>query len=239
MDRSRRLFLGQSFALAASFKLPKLMPHLVLLGDSIFDNGSYTGGGPDVIAQVRWHLPASWKATLLAQDGAITENIPAQLARLPADATHLALSVGGNDALSQSGILDMPARSTAQALDLLADAVNKFEARYKRVIDACLASKRPLTICTIYNGSFADKQYQQRAAIALTVFNDTIIQTAVARQLQVIELRQLIHQPRDYANPIEPSSHGGEKLARTLVRLATESNRPEQGAHIIGSSLLP
>lgn len=238
MDRSRRIFLGQSFALAASLKLPKLMPHLVLLGDSIFDNGSYTGGGPDVITQVRRRLPASWKATLLAQDGATTENIPSQLARLPMDATHLVLSVGGNDALRQSGILDLPARSAAQVLDMLADAVGKFDHRYKQVIDACLATKRPLTICTIYNGNFADKQYQSRAATALAVFNDAIIQTAVTRQLQVIELRQLIYQPRDYANPIEPSSHGGEKLARSIVRLATESTRREQGAHIVGSSLL-
>jgi hypothetical protein len=29
------------------------MPHIVLLGDSIFDNAPYTRGGPDVISQVR------------------------------------------------------------------------------------------------------------------------------------------------------------------------------------------
>ena len=29
------------------------MPHVVLLGDSIFDNGAYTQGGPDVITQLR------------------------------------------------------------------------------------------------------------------------------------------------------------------------------------------
>lgn len=33
------------------------MPHIVLLGDSIFDNAHYTLGGPDVIAQVRKLLP--------------------------------------------------------------------------------------------------------------------------------------------------------------------------------------
>ena len=27
--------------------------HIVLLGDSIFDNASYTAGGPDVVAQLR------------------------------------------------------------------------------------------------------------------------------------------------------------------------------------------
>ena len=237
MDSSRRQFLGQSFALAASLKLPKLMPHLVLLGDSIFDNGSYTGGGPDVIAQVRGHLPAGWKASLLAQDGAVTDNIPSQLARLPQDATHLVLSVGGNDALRQSGILDMTARSSAQVLDMLAEIARNFSLRYKQVVDACLMTRRPLTICTIYNGNFADKQYQQRASTALTTFNDVIIQTAVERQLTVIELRQIINRPADYANPIEPSSQGGEKLARTIVRLAADSQSPTLGARIIGLPL--
>src|SRR3712207_7657631 len=48
----------------------RTMPHVVLLGDSIFDNKSYVGGGPDVIAQVRDDLPPGWKATLCAVDGA-------------------------------------------------------------------------------------------------------------------------------------------------------------------------
>ena len=34
------------------------MAHVVLLGDSIFDNLSYTRGGPDVIRQLRGHVPA-------------------------------------------------------------------------------------------------------------------------------------------------------------------------------------
>lgn len=29
------------------------MPHLVLLGDSLLDNGRYTNGGPEVVSQVR------------------------------------------------------------------------------------------------------------------------------------------------------------------------------------------
>jgi hypothetical protein len=35
------------------------MPHVVLLRDSIFDNGQYTGGGPDVAWQLR-KLLSGW-----------------------------------------------------------------------------------------------------------------------------------------------------------------------------------
>jgi len=52
------------------------MPHVVLLGDSIFDNARYTGGGPDVVSQVRNLLPVGWAASLLAVDGSMTVNIP-------------------------------------------------------------------------------------------------------------------------------------------------------------------
>src|SRR4051794_29926554 len=63
--------------------------HVVLLGDSIFDNKSYVGHGPAVIDQVRSQFPGGWKATLLAVDGAVARGVVSQAARLPADATHL------------------------------------------------------------------------------------------------------------------------------------------------------
>jgi hypothetical protein len=40
------------------------MSHLALIGDFIFDNGAYTGCGPDVVTQVRGLLPKEWAATL-------------------------------------------------------------------------------------------------------------------------------------------------------------------------------
>jgi hypothetical protein len=42
------------------------MSHVVLLGDSIFDNARYVPGRPAVIEQVRQALPRPWQATLLA-----------------------------------------------------------------------------------------------------------------------------------------------------------------------------
>src|SRR6476659_6170002 len=81
------------------------MGHVVLLGDSIFDNARYVPDRPPVIEQLRRSLPVGWRATLLAVDGHVTNDVERQLCRLPADATHLVVSVGGNDALAESGIL--------------------------------------------------------------------------------------------------------------------------------------
>jgi len=193
------------------------MAHIVLLGDSIFDNLAYTEGGPDVISEVRALLPSGWHATLLAVDGSSTEDVPFQLSRLPADATHLILSVGGNDALMCSDLLLNSFDSTASALTKLAEVSEEFEKKYRRTIAACRKTQLPLTICTIYNGNFPDRDYQRLASTALMIFNDVILRIGIEFGLTVIDLRLICSSAEDYANPIEPSSKGGAKIARCIV----------------------
>ena len=194
------------------------MPHLILLGDSIFDNSSYTCGGPDVVSQVRERLPNGWRASLLAVDGSTTEDVAEQTDHLPDDATHLVLSVGGNDALMKSAVLDTPASSTAQVVGFIADIALEFESKYRSAVRACQRIQLPLTVCTIYNGCFPDPEYQRLVSTALMVFNDTILRVAIENGLPVIDLRSICVNPEDYANPIEPSSVGGAKIARAIVK---------------------
>lgn len=211
--------------------------HVVLLGDSIFDNAAYTSGGPDVVSQLRPLLPGGWSATLLAVDGARTDDVIRQVSRLPADATHLVLSVGGNDALAHSDLLDGPAASAAQVIGFLADAASQFERRYRGLVVQLLQLGRPLTICTIYNGNFPDPEFRRIAATALTVFNDVILRVAFEHALTVIELRLVCSEPSDYANPIEPSSAGGAKIARSILEtMALDGNASV--ARVIGSPSL-
>jgi hypothetical protein len=193
------------------------MSHVILLGDSVFDNGAYTAGGPDVLAQLRGLLPAGWRASMAAVDGSQASEIAAQAAAIPADATHLVLSVGGNDALMASGLLDEPVYSSADALRLIGASVHEFEARYRAAVDACRARGLPLVLCTIYHGAFPDADFRARVVVALAVFNDAIVRTALAHRLDVIDLRAICDSPQDYANPIEPSAIGGAKIARAIA----------------------
>jgi hypothetical protein len=207
------------------------MSHLILLGDSIFDNAAYTEGGPDVVTQLKDLLPAGWAASLLAVDGSTTDDIAGQVGCLPADASHLVLSVGGNDALQQAHLLFTPASSTEEALGLLADLAEQFEHDYRAAVAACLRPGLPLTICTIYNGNFPDHAYQRLVKTALALYNDAILRMAIAHRLPVIDLRAVCMHPEDYANAIEPSSVGGVKIARAIAALATN---PSAGVvHII------
>jgi lysophospholipase L1-like esterase len=198
------------------------MSHVVLLGDSIFDNAAYTRGGPDVITQLRGLLPAGWRATLGAIDGATTEDFGRQVAALPRDVTHIIVSLGGNDALGHVDLLDRRVRTSAEALAALAEAGERFEERYRRAVGAVVARDVPVTLCTIYNGNFPDADFQRLASTALAVFNDAILRVAFERSLSVIDLRLVCNEATDYANPIEPSSHGGAKIARAILRVFEE-----------------
>lgn len=198
------------------------MNHVVLLGDSVFDNAAYVRGGPDVCAQLKGKLTEGWRATLSAVDGSVTSDIRRQLQNLPEDATHLVISAGGNDALQNADILMACAASMAEALNKLADAAERFERSYEEMLEAVLGRKLPTAVSTIYYPRFPDARLQRIAVAALAVFNDAIIRSAFTRGLPLLDLRLICNEAADYANEIEPSSKGGEKITSAILKLLTE-----------------
>jgi len=193
------------------------MPHLVLLGDSVFDNGSYVAPGRSTLDAVQASLSPGSRATLLAEDGSTVDEISRQLLRVPPDATHLAVSTGGNEALSDAGILTEPAGTVAEALWKLGQAAARFERRYVEMLKKVRARKLPSLICTIYNGNFSDAHLQLITATALSPFNDAIIRVAWAAEMPIVDLRAVCDEPEDYVNEIEPSARGSEKIADAIV----------------------
>jgi hypothetical protein len=211
--------------------MPSIQPppaedeHVILFGDSIFANRAYTHGAPDVISHLRGFLPGGWRATLLALDGATASGLTIQLKQMPADATRLVVAIGGNDALANIDLLSFPASSSAQVLATFATRLAEFEVVYRHAIRQLVSLQRPATICTIYNGALPEHE-ARLARIGLMMFNDTILRTAFDERLDVIELRAVCHELRDYANPIEPSGAGGRKIALAIATaLGVANNR--------------
>src|SRR4051812_11206812 len=127
------------------------MGHVVLLGDSIVDNARYVPNRPPVIEQLQRSLPRDWQATLLAVDGHVIADVPAQVSRMPADATHLVVSAGGNDALSEIGLLAEPADLVADALRLLRQAQTNFRDGYRAMLATVCGTGKHVAVCTIYD----------------------------------------------------------------------------------------
>ena len=200
------------------------MKRVVLLGDSVFDNAAYVGSrDPDVRRQVADLLPQDAQAILLAQDGAFISDVVLQLGRLPRDATHLVVSAGGNDALREAGVLDERAVSVTDAMNKLAVVGDRFGCDYSALLDAVAKRGLPAAVCTIYEARFPEAARRRVAATALTLLNDRITVEAFSRGLSLIDLRVICDQEEDFANPIEPSARGGDKIARAIAAFTLDA----------------
>src|SRR5262245_6311601 len=134
-------------------------------------------------------LPRDWRATLLALDGATVSSVFRQLERLPADATHLVLSAGGNNALWAAGnLFSLPAATVRDGLTQLAMVRVEFAAEYRRLISDLRALARPLTVCTVYD---AIPGLDPAEIAGLCTFNDVITRQAAAAGATLIDLRNL------------------------------------------------
>jgi lysophospholipase L1-like esterase len=201
------------------------MKRIVLLGDSIIDNGAYVRPGePDVTRQVQDRLPG---ATVVkrALDGAKVENVLRDQLNDLTDDDFVVLSVGGNNALEHVGLLEESSKvKFLEALNKLWDIRKGFEAKYRRLMER-IAEVQPdptkVTVMTIYDpcfvGSSYPEEYQKAAEAAVSMFDDVIQREAASMEYTVMELRELFTDKGDYANPIEPSAQGGDKIAEALA----------------------
>jgi hypothetical protein len=192
------------------------MPHLVLLGDSIFDNASYVAPGQAVIDQLRSALPDGWTASLLAVDGAMVADVHRQIDELPRDATHLLLSCGGNDALDHLLMLARPVQTAGQALLLFDGVRREFRTAYEEVLSRLVNTRLVLAVCTVYD---TVPEIDGSMLAALSMFNELILRLAIGRQIPVLDLRHVFQARTDYSeqSPIEPSAEGGAKLVRAII----------------------
>jgi hypothetical protein len=190
---------------------------IVLLGDSAFDNQSYVAPGASTIAAIEARLPAGWSAILLAQDGSTIDEVTRQAMQLPAGATHLVVSSGMSDVLSDIGMLAECAATVADALWNVAQIAERFEHRYRRMLRSVRARRLPVAVCTLGNGDFGGPQMQAVTTTALGVFNDVIIRSAWSSHVPIIDLRAACDDPEDYANETVPSARGSGKIAEMVV----------------------
>jgi hypothetical protein len=207
------------------------MSHVVLLGDSIFDNARYVPDRPPVIEQLRRGLPPGWNATLVAVDGHTVEDVALQLPRVPTESTHHVLSVGGNDALMASQLLHERASTVGAALARVAGALGTFRAAYTAMLEKVLALGKPTAICTVYD-AIPILGDAERAALA--GFNDVISRAAVRAGIPLVDLRVICSAPDDYSplSAIEPSVTGGAKIADAICRLVATHDFTKSGCAV-------
>jgi hypothetical protein len=208
--------------------------NIVLLGDSTLDNGTYTKGGPSVAELLQRKAGPGCRVFLLAVDGHRIRNVYNQLKNIPEDATHLVLSVGGNDALGYGYILENDAKGFHPVLTELGNIYRGFKNEYSSLIQKIKELKLPLIISTIYRGDFGDTGLQWKADTALTGFNDAIISCAVEESLPVIDLRRACCKTEHFTQQIEPSGPGGKRIAEAIWKALVRHDFAAGGIQIYG-----
>lgn len=194
------------------------MSHVVLIGDSIFDNEAYVPDQEPVVSQLQSALTSDWRISLLAVDGDITTDVPRQLKKLPATASHLIISAGGNDALQQIGLFKQSVVSVTAAMNLFAEILSDFYNDYDMMLKQASTHNLPLAVCTVY-----DRIPEIPAAVltGLALYNEIILKLAFKYKLPVIDLRLVCTEATDYSSvsPIEPSVQGGRKIVDVIAQV--------------------
>lgn len=72
--------------------------------------------------------------------------------------------------------------------------------------------------------------------MALAGFNDVITRAANRFGMPVLDLRVLFDSPEDYANPIEPSAVGGDKLANAITSIVSVHDFSSRRCVLYGAS---
>ena len=206
-------------------RMVTLSKELVLLGDSIIDNKTYVLDGEKSVLE---HIQSKTdiKTVQLALDGATTGDVlDNQLNNISSEASHIVLSVGGNDLLNEIGFLTEDFKYTPnQVLERCYSLIAPITKKYESIVTTLQTSKirANLLLCTVYEGDLEGSVMYDDIAISsrtmLSLFNDSVYKTHNMFKTGILELRHIFTNKEDYANPIEPSHQGGEKLADKLVR---------------------
>ena len=200
------------------------MTFTTLLGDSIIDNKSYVQHGEFSVLEHLEHQ-SDLEFQQLAYDGHTTENVLSGQILSPTVQTssHLVLSIGGNDLLYNIPFLyEGPIENINGAIAGVQQYIlNPLQQRYETIVERLSSHRANLLLCTVYEGDLGrSDEYRDVLDSSKTMvssFNDIVYKTAGKFDADVLELRHIFTSPEDYANPIEPSHIGGEKLAQEII----------------------
>ena len=209
----------------------KEINHIVLAGDSIFDNRPYVAPDKAVINHLGELADSEFETTLIAVDGDIIADMYEQLETLPDDASHLFISIGGNDALMAAHLLTEEVSTVHEAMTVFSSVVDRFQEQYRKMLQDFIAHVEKVTVCTIYDSvPGIDKE----SLVALKLFNEVILREAFSAGVPLIDLRLLCNEARDYStvSPIEPSEHGGNKIANIIKKVSTTHDFSMPGTYI-------
>ena len=196
---------------------------VALLGDSIIDNKVYVGENElSVTEHLRKINETDYYFEMIAVDGDTTrEVIDNQLENIGDSTWRIVLSIGGNDLLQKLHIMFNETSGMIESLEVASKTVEEIKTRYEEILVHLKTLNHPFLLCTIYEGDLQSDpnlaEVEEAGKVLLGMMNDAIHFLGNKHDIEVLELRNIFTEVSDYANPIEPSHSGGEKLAKEII----------------------
>ena len=197
---------------------------VLLYGDSIIDNKYYVCEGEKSVLE---HLQtiSTDEFIQIALDGDTTTDVldnQLQVSTIK-DGSNIVLSIGGNDLLQHLPFLyKSNFENINEGLESLQNEIfSPLAERFEAIVESLSSYRANLLLLTVYEGDLGrTDEYSgvlDSSKIMASAFNDIVYKTANKYGADVLELRHIFTSSEDYANPIEPSHIGGEKLAKAIT----------------------
>ena len=161
---------------------------------------------------------------------------------LLSNATDIVVSIGGNDLLynisflqttsklskvmgkgamiGKWGVKELNPSRNKVFEETYFEIIKPFKKQYETIVANLSNHRANLLLCTVYEGDLEGSVMYDDIAISsramLSLFNDSVYKTHNMFKTEILELRHIFTSSEDYANPIEPSHIGGEKLAKAI-----------------------
>ncbi len=218
------------------------MYDIALYGDSVFDNQRYVIEGSTVKDMLIMRLREIDQISLIAKDGATSYDLVQQLKDPFLETSHYFISIGGNDALKlRPGILENNSDEwDTLVVEDIFSSTEKFRKNLEMVSSYPHLSLIPedVTFCTIYIDIPGLTKHEK---MTINIFNSIIIDIATSYGFNVLDLRKLFTQTQDFSSssPIEPSEHGGLKLATAITDIVYKTtNKSTKVSRIYSNEIL-
>ena len=182
--------------------------NIVLLGDSMLENGNYVDEDKTVSSCIK---KTHKKNLVLAKDESKIDDIQLQLKRMPDKLnnknTYVFLSVGGNDLLYIYKYQNKDVNKLFY--------INYVFENYKQLVtDIKKEYNFKLVLLNVY---YPKDNYYTKFHNIIKKWNDKLFEFARKNKIQMLDVTNLLHKKKHFTNGIEPSVSGSKILANSIT----------------------
>jgi len=186
--------------------------NIVVLGDSVFDNRSYVSTNASIPYLLGEHDYLN--AKVYAKDGAKMEDINSQLQQCLKEIDNsdetLFISIGGNNILTFKPSNKENKNEEQKNIGRFVDTIFGYYRNILKNYDF----KCNVVLCNIY------VPYNKKNSIyekCIHIWNNKLSSYAHNNNYKVMRLDKLLYKEEDFADNLEPSKIGGEKIVKNMI----------------------